>query len=153
MIPGGLAQVQQAPGPFAVFRRRNFSMLWLGQLIATLGLSLTSLAASLLVYRITGSAGSVGLLLIATAAPSLLVGLLAGALVDRFDRKSLLILSNLLRAILVTTIPILAGDNLVWLYSSIAPEIRPLKKPKSRPRLYCSVVSQVKSLFESVKGA
>ena len=95
-------------------------MLWLGQLIATLGLSLTSLAASLLVYRITGSAGSVGLLLIATAAPSLLVGLLAGALVDRFDRKSLLILSNLLRAILVTTIPILAGDNLVWLYSSIA---------------------------------
>ena len=61
--------------PLAVFRNRDFSFLWTAQLISTIGSSLTSLAASIMVYRLTGSALSVGLMLMATAAPSILVGL------------------------------------------------------------------------------
>ncbi len=41
---------------FAVFRNRNFTLLWSGQLVSTIGNALTSLAASILVYRLTGSA-------------------------------------------------------------------------------------------------
>src|SRR5574341_1452843 len=93
--------------PFAVFQNRNFSLLWTGQLVSTMGSALTSLAASIYVFRQTGSALSVGLMLMATAAPSLLVGLFAGVFVDRYDRKKIMIASDVLRAILIALIPLL----------------------------------------------
>lgn len=105
-----------ALSPFAVFRNRNFSCLWTGQLVSTMGTALTSLAASILVFRVTNSAMSVGLMLMATAAPSLLVGLFAGVLVDRFDRKSIMIIADLVRAVLVFLIPFLVPLNIIWLY-------------------------------------
>src|SRR5512140_2824533 len=105
---------------FSVFRNRNFSLMWSGQLVSTMGTALTSLAASIYVYRLTGSALSVGLMLMATAAPSLLVGLFAGVFVDRYDRKVIMICADLLRAGLVFLIPILAPVNIVWLYVIVA---------------------------------
>src|SRR5512135_3324623 len=102
--------------PFKVFRNRNFTWMWTGQLVSTMGTSLTSLAASILVFRLTNSAMSVGLMLMATAAPSLLVGLFAGVLVDRFDRKKIMIAADLIRAVLVFLIPFLAPVNIIWLY-------------------------------------
>jgi DHA3 family macrolide efflux protein-like MFS transporter len=104
------------PSPFAVFRNRNFTLLWSGQLVSTIGSSLTSLAASILVYRLTNSALSVGLMLMATAAPSVLLGLIAGVFVDRFDRKRIMIAADLIRAFLVFLIPFLVPLNIVWLY-------------------------------------
>jgi CRP-like cAMP-binding protein/sugar phosphate permease len=102
--------------PFAVFRNRNFTLLWTGQLVSTIGDALTSLAASILVFRVTDSALSVGLMLMATAAPSLLVGLVAGVFVDRFDRKRIMVAADLIRAVLVLLVPVLVPINIVWLY-------------------------------------
>lgn len=103
--------------PFSVFRRRNFSLMWTGQFVETIGCALTSLAASILVYRETGgSAFSVGLMLMASAAPSLLVGLVAGVFVDRYDRRRIMITADLLRAGLVFLIPFLVPYNIIWLY-------------------------------------
>ena len=59
---------------FAVFRKRDFSLLWLAQLVSTAGSSLTDLAAGIYVYRETESALAVGLTLMVTAIPSLFVG-------------------------------------------------------------------------------
>jgi MFS family permease len=101
---------------FAVFRNRSFSLLWTGQLVSTMGSALTSLAASIYIYRLTGSALSVGLMLMATAAPSLLVGLFAGVFVDRYDRKKIMITADILRAILILLVPVLAPFNVIWLY-------------------------------------
>ena len=67
-----LAAHSSRPSAFAVFRRRDFTLLWLAQLISTMGGGLTMLAASILVYRLTGSASSVGLILLTTALPGLL---------------------------------------------------------------------------------
>ena len=102
--------------PFAVFRNRNFSLLWSGQLISTIGTALSSLAASIYVFRLTDSALSVGLMLMATAAPSLLVGLFAGVFVDRYDRKKIMIIADLTRAVLVFLVPFLVPLNIIWLY-------------------------------------
>ena len=63
-----------APSMFAVFRKRDFSLLWLAQLISTAGSALTDLAAAIFVFRVTGSALAVGLTLMVTAIPSLVVG-------------------------------------------------------------------------------
>ena len=109
------------PSPYSVFRRRDFSLMWTGQLVSTAGTALTSLAASILVYRVTGgSALSVGLMLMATAAPSLLVGLFAGVFVDRYDRKKIMIITELLRAVLIVTIPFLVDYSIIWLYVIVA---------------------------------
>lgn len=101
---------------FSVFRNRNFSLMWSGQLVSTMGSALTSLAASIYVYRLTSSALSVGLMLMATAAPSLLVGLFAGVFVDRYDRKKIMITADLIRGVLVLLIPFLVPISVVWLY-------------------------------------
>jgi CRP-like cAMP-binding protein len=102
--------------PFSVFRNRNFSLMWTGELISTMGSALTSLAASILIFRLTNSAMSVGLMLMATAAPSLLVGLFAGVLVDRLNRKNIMIAADLIRAVLVFMIPFLVPINIIWIY-------------------------------------
>ncbi len=102
--------------PFAVFRNRNFTLLWSAQLVSTIGSALASLAASILVFRITGSALSVGLMLMATAAPSIVLGLFAGVFVDRYDRKRIMVLADLVRAALVVAIPFLVESNIAWLY-------------------------------------
>src|SRR3954447_16198727 len=91
---------------FAIFRKRDFSLMWSAQLVSTIGSSLTDLAAGILVFRITGSALNVGLVLMMTALPTLFVGLFAGVFVDRFDRKRILLASDLIRAVLVLMIPL-----------------------------------------------
>src|SRR5512136_895201 len=99
------AITNKPPSPFAVFRGRNFSLMWTGQLVSTIGSALTSLAASIFVYRLTGSAMSVALMLMATAVPSLIVGLLAGVFVDRYDRRRIMVAADLIRMVLVLLIP------------------------------------------------
>jgi CRP-like cAMP-binding protein/predicted MFS family arabinose efflux permease len=103
-------------GPFTVLRRRNFALLWTGQLVSTIGSALTSIAAAILVYRLTQSALSVGLMLMVTAAPSLVVGLVAGVYVDRADRKRILMAADLIRGALVFLIPVLIPSGIAWLY-------------------------------------
>ena len=120
MSVGSMAIQQKPPSPFAVFRNRDFTWMWFGQLVDTMGSALTSLAASILIFRLTGSAASVGLMLIATAAPSLLVGLIAGVFVDRYDRKVIMIAANAIRAVLVFSIPFLVPINIAWLYIIVA---------------------------------
>ncbi len=99
---------------FQIFRKRDFSLLWLAQLVSTIGSSLTDLAAGILVFKITGSALNVGLVLMVTALPTLFVGLFAGVFVDRFNRKRILLASDLFRGLLVLMIPfgfIYLGDK------------------------------------------
>ncbi len=94
---------------FAVFRKRDFSLLWTAQLVSTAGSALTDLAAGIWVYRETGSALAVGLTLMATAVPSLIVGLLAGVYVDRHDRRRIMIATCLAQAVIVAFIAVVIG--------------------------------------------
>lgn len=105
-------------GPFAIFRNRFFVFLWTGQLVSTIGDALTSLAAGIIVFQFTGSILNVGLMLMVSAAPTLVFGLIAGVFVDRFDRKTIMIVSVVLRAALVAAIPISleATNDIIWLY-------------------------------------
>jgi MFS family permease len=104
------------PAVFAVLRRRNFTLLWLAQLISELGSGFTLAAASVLIYRLTGSALNVGLLMIATAVPSLFVGPIAGVFVDRWDRRRTMIVADLLRLGLLAALPFAISFSIAWLY-------------------------------------
>lgn len=114
------AAVTSSPSMFAVFRRRDFSLLWLAQLISTAGSSLTDLAAAIWVYRETGSALAVGLTLMATAVPSLVVGLLAGVYVDRHDRKKIMVVTCLIQSVIVGLIAVTVEmDSILGLFALI----------------------------------
>ncbi len=111
--------VPASPSSFAIFRNRSFTRLWAAQLVSAMGSALTSLAASILVYRVTGSAASVGLMLIATAVPTVFVGLIAGVFVDRYDRRRIMIAADVIRAVLVFLLPLLLPLNIAWLYAIV----------------------------------
>ena len=98
---------------FAVFRKRDFSLLWLAQLISTAGSALTDLAAGIYVFRETNSALAVGLTLMVTAIPNLIVGLLAGVFVDRHDRKKIIIATCLIQSVIVGLIAVVIGIDAI----------------------------------------
>jgi DHA3 family macrolide efflux protein-like MFS transporter len=104
------------PSLFAIFRNRNFSLLWSGQTMAEFGNGFTTIAASILVFRETGSAMSVGLMLMATSLPGLVFGLIAGVFVDRLDRQRLMVMGQILRTVLILLIPVLLPYGVGWLY-------------------------------------
>jgi MFS family permease len=95
-----------AVGPVAIFRNRAFVYLWIGQLVSTIGDALTSLAAGIIVFQKTGSILNVGIMLMVSAIPTLFFGLIAGVFVDRLDRKTIMIVSVVIRAAIVAAIPI-----------------------------------------------
>jgi DHA3 family macrolide efflux protein-like MFS transporter len=106
-------------GPFAIFRNRSFVYLWTGQLISTIGDALTSLAAGIIVFQVTGSILNVGIMLMVSSIPALVFGLVAGVFVDRFDRTTIMLTSVILRAALVAAIPLSLSattGNILWLY-------------------------------------
>lgn len=102
--------------PYAVFRNRDFTYLFAGQTVSDFGNGITSIAASVIVYRETGSALSVGLMLMATALPGFFLGLIAGVFVDRWNRKAILIVAEILRTIIILLIPVLLPQGIWWLY-------------------------------------
>ncbi|MFD0200891.1 MULTISPECIES: MFS transporter [Saccharothrix] len=90
----------------SVWRNRDFRLVWTGQALSEFGNGVSQLAYPLLVLAITGSPAAAGALAAVRALPYLLLGLVAGALVDRWDRKRTMITCDLLRALNVVTIPI-----------------------------------------------
>jgi MFS transporter, DHA3 family, macrolide efflux protein len=95
---------------------RTFLFVWFGQLISTFGSGLTGFALSVYIYQETGSATQLGVAMLATVLPSLLVSPLAGALVDRWDRRWVMIASDSGAALTTLGIwALLAGGHLhVW---------------------------------------
>jgi MFS family permease len=95
----------RAQSPYLrLVRNRNFSLLWTGQLISMLGDRIHIIALGALVAG-RGTALEVGLTFAATAVPSVLLGPLAGVLVDRWDRRLTMIACDVVRAGLVLTVP------------------------------------------------
>jgi MFS family permease len=98
----------------------DFGRFWLGQTISNLGSSFTMFALPLLVFNLTGSPINLGITTAAEFVPYLLFGLVIGAWVDRVDRRRLMIATDLARAAVIATIPLLAAvDSLSvgWIYA------------------------------------
>lgn len=102
--------------PFAIFRKPSFTRMWLAQLLSTIGDSFTMISAGIIIYQRTGSALSVGLMMMVTSIPTLLIGMIAGVFVDRFDRKRIMIVADITRGVLVFSVPFLIHYNIVWIY-------------------------------------
>jgi DHA3 family macrolide efflux protein-like MFS transporter len=99
---------------------RDYRMLWFGQIVSNFGDSMTSLALLLLVNHLTGSTTALATMAIVLALPSLTFGLVSGVIVDRFDRKKIMILSDLLRAVFVLGFMLVDSAEKIWILYVIA---------------------------------
>src|SRR5215212_8798858 len=99
----------------------DFWKFWAGQTISNLGSSFTDFAIPLLIFNLTGSALNLAIASATTFLPYLLFGLPIGAWVDRVDRKRLMIITDLLRALVLASIPTLAALDMLsvwWIYAA-----------------------------------
>lgn len=90
----------------SLWRNRDFTALWAGQMVSALGASISSTAMPLLVLATTGSARDAGLVGAAGTLPFLVGNLPAGALVDRWHRHRILLLSEVIAALTAITVPL-----------------------------------------------
>src|SRR5262245_48798082 len=85
----------------------EFLKLWAAQTISFLGSQITVLALPLTAaVSLQASATQMGMLRMAEVAPALLIGLFAGAIVDRLRRRPVLVLADIGRALLLVSIPL-----------------------------------------------
>ncbi|WP_436498498.1 MFS transporter [Actinokineospora sp. HUAS TT18] len=84
--------------PVPLSRNRDYTLLWAGQACAEVGFSASMIAFPLLVLALTGSAAASGLVLAADAVAQLVAGLPAGALVDRWNRKLVMLACEAVQA-------------------------------------------------------
>jgi MFS family permease len=107
---------------FGSLRHRNFRLYWSGQLVSLIGTWMQSVAQLWLMHRLTHSAFWLGLLGFTQFLPVLLFSLWAGAVIDRMDRRRLLVLTQgaaLVQATVLATV-VTAGLERPWMVLALA---------------------------------
>ncbi|MDQ3474659.1 MAG: MFS transporter [Acidobacteriota bacterium] len=123
MRRGALAKITssgpetQTPAGYIELLRGNraFRQLWLGQVVSQLGDWFNTIALYTIILNLTGSGRDIGLLLVARFVPSFIFGPSAGVLADRFSRRSIMIYSDLLRALVVLGFLFVRRADQLWL--------------------------------------
>jgi len=98
-------------------QRPNFRVFLLGQVVSQLGSALHRIALMWLVLELTGSALKMGSVMIVYVLPELALGMIAGTLVDRMDRRKVMIAADLFRGSIVLALPVLAALQLLSFYT------------------------------------
>ncbi len=98
-----------SPRRVALWRNRDYLLLWSGQAVSSLGTQASQLALPLLVLALTGSPAQAGFVTALRTIPYLFLSLPAGALVDRWNRKRVMILCDLGRAVILGSIPLVGA--------------------------------------------
>ncbi len=92
--------------PRSLWLNRDYMLLWSGQTVSSVGTGVSRLAFPLLVLDLTHSAAQAGIVGALEALPYLLLSLPVGALIDRWDRKRVMILSDIGRAVALGSVPL-----------------------------------------------
>lgn len=95
----------------------NFFLLWQGQLVSALGDVVYEIALGFWVLAVTGSTGLMGTLMAASALPRILIAPFAGVIVDRCNRRNMLVLMDLIRGVVITAVgtAALLGFVEIWM--------------------------------------
>jgi predicted MFS family arabinose efflux permease len=95
-----------AADPPPLWRQREFMLLWGGQVVSTLGSHASGIVVTLLILALTGSPSAAGLAPAFVLVPYILLSLPVGVWVDRWDRRRLMVWSDLGRAAASATVPL-----------------------------------------------
>jgi Na+/melibiose symporter-like transporter len=120
---GKTLETTPAAGYIALLRgNRGFRQLWLGQVVsqlAKLGDWFNTIALYTIILTLTGSGRDIGRLLVARFLPSFIFGSLSGVVADRFSRRSIMIISDLLRTLVVLGFLFVRRADQLWILYSL----------------------------------
>jgi MFS family permease len=97
----------QPPGRLAALRYRDFRLFWTGLLVSNTGTWMQMTATNWLLYQLTGSAALLGLNGIFRAVPAIGLGVISGTFADRYDRRKLMIRTELASGLLALALGLL----------------------------------------------
>ena len=103
-------------GSQSLSRNRNYLLLWIGQFISQMGDRLALVAFPWLIYTRTGSTLGTGVVLALYTLPYVLFGAFAGVVIDRVDKRNLMIAADVVRAALIALVPFAAELSLPSVY-------------------------------------
>jgi MFS family permease len=104
----------------ALLRNRDFALLWTGGLVSVAGDWILYAALPFYVYERTGSTIATAGMIVAALAPSVFLGSVAGVFVDRWDRKRVLVVGNLLQAAAVSLLLVAPFEGWLWVVFAVA---------------------------------
>jgi len=95
---------------------RAFIFIWIGQFVSLLGTGMSRFALTIWAFQITGEATALALVGFFSFAPSIVISPIAGALVDRWNRKLVMILSDLAAGLMTIVVLLLyaTGNLEIW---------------------------------------
>ena len=103
----------------AVLRRRDFGLLWLAGLVSVAGDWVLMTVLPYVVYDRTGSVLATSGMVAAALIPSILLSSFAGVFVDRWDRRRVLVATDLLQGLTVAAL-MLVGEDQLWVVYVVA---------------------------------
>jgi MFS family permease len=106
-LTGGYAELLRS--------NRQFRFLWLGQVVSQMGDWFDTIAVYTITLRLTGSSRAVALIMVARFLPSFVIGPLSGVIADRFSRRAIMIIADLLRAGVVLGFLFVRRPDQMWL--------------------------------------
>jgi MFS family permease len=104
----------------AVLRQRDFGLLWIAGLVSVAGDWVLHSALPYFVYQRTGSTIATAAMIVAELVPAVLLGPLAGVFVDRWDRKRVLVVANLLQGAVVAFLLLFTSGDQLWVVYVVA---------------------------------
>ncbi|MBI5085656.1 MAG: MFS transporter [Acidobacteria bacterium] len=99
---------------------RNYRACWLGQTVSEVGDHFNSIAVLSLALHMTGSGAAVGAVMIARVLPAIAAGPVAGVVLDRMDRRKVMIASDMLRAVVALAHILLLTYRETWLLYALS---------------------------------
>jgi MFS family permease len=109
-----VSRQDKEPTMLALLRQRDFALLWTAAALSMLGTWVRFAALPLYVYETTGSALATGAMFVSSALPMLLLGSVAGVFADRWDRKRVMVVADLLRALLLLPLLLVPATGWIW---------------------------------------
>jgi MFS family permease len=104
------------PATFRAFRHRNYSLWFVGQGISLIGTWMQTMAQQVLVYRLTGSATSLGIISFIGLVPLIPLSLWGGSITDRFPKRTIILITQsimLIQAFLLAAL-VWSGTVQIW---------------------------------------
>lgn len=105
---------------FTLLRQRNFALLWFAGLISLIGDWMLMIGLPIYVYILTHSALATSLMFIAGILPQIALGSVAGVFVDRWDRKRVMMITNVLLALCLLPLLLFHSVSLLWVVYIVA---------------------------------
>src|SRR4030065_296299 len=82
------------PATFRAFQHRNYRLWFFGQGVSLIGTWMQTMAQQVLVYRLTGSAASLGIISFIGLVPLIPLSLWGGSITDRFPRRPIILITQ-----------------------------------------------------------